>query len=105
MKDIWELIFSMSSYMVNRRPTCKLYYLCTGRWVEDQNLRAIIDSGIAEIESIGIFESVSIDPLGASEIQKLFHETKNKEESSFLQQSHFKIELRYLTLMEYQKPI
>jgi len=82
MKDIWELIFSMSSYMVNRRPTCKLYYLCTGRWVEDQNLRAIIDSGIAEIESIGIFESVSIDPLGASEIQKLFHETKNKLSST-----------------------
>lgn len=78
IKDIWEVIFSMSSYMVNRRPTCKLYYICTGKWVEDQNLRAIIDSGTSEIESIGIFESVSIDPLGASEIQKLFHETKNK---------------------------
>lgn len=82
MKDIWEIIFSMSSYMVNRRPTCKLYYVCTGRWVEDQNLRAIIDSGTSEIESIGVFESVSIDPLGASEIQKLFHETKNKLSST-----------------------
>lgn len=101
MKDIWEIIFSMSSYMVNRRPTCKLYYVCTGKWIEDQNLRAIIDSGTAEVENIGVFESVSIDPLGASEIQKLYHETKNK----LLQQLHFKIELHCLTLMEYQRLI
>lgn len=78
MKEIWELIFSMSSYMVNRRPSCKLYYVCTGKWVDDQNLRAIIDSGKLEIEGIGVFDNVHIEPLGASEIQKLFHETKNK---------------------------
>ncbi|MGL5288863.1 MAG: AIPR family protein [Aeromonas sp.] len=82
MKDIWESIFSMSSSMVNRRPTCKLYYVCTGRWVEDQNLRAIIDSGTSEIENFGVFDNVSIEPLGASEIQKLFHETKNKLSST-----------------------
>lgn len=82
MKGIWETVFSMSSYMVNRRPTCKIYYLCTGKWVEDQNLRAIIDSGTDEIESIGVFEGVSIDPLGASEVQKLFHESKNKLSST-----------------------
>jgi hypothetical protein len=82
MKCIWEVIFSMSSYMINRRPTCKLYYVCTGKWVEDQNLRAVIDSGRSEIEDIGVFEKVSIDPLGVSEIQKLFHETKNKLSST-----------------------
>lgn len=68
IKSIWEIIFSMSSYMTNRRPTCKLYYICTGKWVEDQNLRAIISSGTEEIESFGIFDSVNIEPLGASEI-------------------------------------
>lgn len=82
IKDIWELIFSMSSYMVNRRPSCKLYYVCTGKWVDDQNLLGIIDSGKSEIENIGIFDNISIDPLGASEIQKLFHDTKNKLSST-----------------------
>lgn len=78
MKDVWETVISMSSYMVNRRPNCKMYYVCTGKWVDDQNLKAIIESGRQEVDAIGIFERVSIEPLGASQIQKLYHETKNK---------------------------
>ncbi|VEN74078.1 conserved hypothetical protein [Candidatus Desulfarcum epimagneticum] len=82
MKEIWEALISMSSYMVNRRPICKLYYVCTGKWVEDQNLKAILNSGAQEIENIGIFENVLIQALGASEIQRLYHETKNKLSST-----------------------
>ena len=87
MKAIWELAISMSSYMINRRPVCRLYYVCTGKWQNDQNLKAIISSGKAEIENIGLFEEVSIEPLGASEIQRLFHETKNKLSSTINFQS------------------
>lgn len=82
LKEVWEHLISMSSYMVNRRPNCKLYYVCTGKWQEDQNLKAIVNSGKIEIENIGIFEEVIIEALGASEIQKLFHETKNKLSST-----------------------
>ncbi len=82
MKDVWEKVIEKSSYMTNRRPTCRLYYVCTGRWQEDQNLMAIINSGKKELEQIGIFEEVFVDALGASEIQRLFHETKNKLSST-----------------------
>lgn len=78
MKTLWDGVINKSSYMINRRPNCRLYYVCTGRWVEDQNLRAIIDGGQNEIETIGIFEEVAIIPNGAIDIQKLYHETKNK---------------------------
>lgn len=78
MKSLWEGVISMSAYMVNRRPHCRLYYVCTGYWADDQNLQAVIDSGKKEIETIGIFDDVSITPNGATEIQKLYHETKNK---------------------------
>lgn len=81
-KDVWEDIISMSSYMVNRRPICKMYYVCTGKWVNDQNLSAVIDSGVSEVDTIGIFEDVQFEPYGASEIQKLYHETKNKLSST-----------------------
>lgn len=87
IKEVWEAAISMSSYMVNRRPICKLYYVCTGKWQEDQNLRAVVNSGKLEIESIGIFEEVSVEPLGATEIQRLFHETKNKLSSTINFQS------------------
>ncbi|ELB2861399.1 AIPR family protein [Vibrio alginolyticus] len=81
-KQVWEDLILMSSYMVNRRPICKIYYVCTGKWVNDQNLTAVIDSGTIEVDSIGIFEHVQFDPYGSSEIQKLFHETKNKLSST-----------------------
>lgn len=87
MNDIWESVISMSSYMVNRRPICKLFYVSTGKWQDDQNLKAIINSGKSEIENIGIFEEVSVEALGATEIQKLFHETKNKLSSTINFQS------------------
>lgn len=78
IKTLWDAVISKSSYMVNRRPYCKLFYVCTGKWVEDQNLMAVIEGGKKELESIGIFDDVAITPNGASEIQKLYHETKNK---------------------------
>lgn len=78
MKSLWETVISLSSYMVNRRPHCRLYYVCTGKWMEDQNLKSIIGSGQRELEAIGLFDEVHVTALGASEIQKLYHETKNK---------------------------
>lgn len=77
-KAIWDCVISNSSYMINRRPHCKLFYVCTGRWTEDQNLMAVINSGKSELESFGIFAEVSIVPNGATEIQRLYNETKNK---------------------------
>lgn len=78
LKALWDEVIIMSSYMINRRPICRLYYVCTGKWVDDQNLRAIIESGRKELESMGLFSEVTIMPNGAVEIQKLYHETKNK---------------------------
>lgn len=78
IKSIWEKMLSMSSYMINRRPACKIYYVCTGKWQNDQNLNAVITSGVEELEHLSLFEAIDFDPLGASEIQRLYHETKNK---------------------------
>ena len=78
VKEIWDAVITKSSYMVNRRPYCKVFYICTGKWVGDQNLQAIIDSGKEELDYIGIFDDVTVTPYGAVEIQKLYHETKNK---------------------------
>lgn len=78
VKSLWDEIISFSSHMVNRRPYCKLFYVCTGKWVDDQNLKAVIHSGESEFDAIGIFDDITITPYGANEIQKLYHETKNK---------------------------
>lgn len=78
MKTVWDTVIALSSYMINRRPHCKLYYVCTGKWTHDQNLTSVVESGQKELESIELFSEVQIVPNGASEIQKFYHETKNK---------------------------
>lgn len=82
LKEIWEAVISKSSYMVHRRPNCKLYYATTGKWVDDQNLKAVISSGQIEIEDSGLFEETFFEPYGASELQRLYHETRNKLSST-----------------------
>lgn len=82
LKEIWEKVISKSSYMIHRRPNCKLYYVTTGKWVDDQNLKAVILSGSQEIEDSGLFEDILFEPYGASELQKLYHETRNKLSST-----------------------
>jgi len=77
-KTIWDAVIARSALMHNRRPNCWLYYVTTGRWQDDQNLTAVIHSGVREIEDSGLFQEVNFYPLGADEIQRLFHETKNK---------------------------
>ncbi|MDH4161492.1 MAG: AIPR family protein [Nitrospirota bacterium] len=77
-KEIWEHIIAKSAYMVNRRPNCKLFYVTTGKWTNDQNLKAIVNGGKKEVDDSELFNEVSFFPLGANEIQKLYHETRNK---------------------------
>ncbi len=77
-KEIWESVIRMSDHMINRRPNCKLFYVCTGKWVDDANLNAILKSGQKEIDLTGLFNNVQVEPLGAAELQKLYQETKNR---------------------------
>ncbi|MCU0569516.1 MAG: AIPR family protein [Oculatellaceae cyanobacterium Prado106] len=60
----------------------KLYYATTGKWVDDQNLKAVIESGNQEIEDSGLFEDILFEPYGANELQRLYHETRNKLSST-----------------------
>lgn len=77
-KEIWESVIRMSDHMINRRPNCKLFYVCTGKWVDDTNLNAILKSGQKEIDLTGLFNNAQVEPLGAAELQKLYQETKNR---------------------------
>ncbi len=79
MREIWEnLIEDKAHLMVNRNPSCKMYYVTTGRWVEDQHLNAILKSGKCELEQLDLFDTVKIIPLGNREIQSYYNDSKSK---------------------------
>ena len=69
---ITQILFKHFSLMTKGNPTCKLYYVTTGKWVDDQNLKAVIDTNVKELKDLGLFEDVIFIPCDAQKIQKLF---------------------------------
>lgn len=57
-------------------PIIKLYYCTTGKWVGDQNLLAVINQGVSDLEQVNLFEKVCFYPYGARDVTALFRKTK-----------------------------
>ncbi|WP_305817386.1 AIPR family protein [Photobacterium leiognathi] len=77
-KEIWDTIIENSPYMLNRRPNLKVFYVTTGKWVGDKNISSVLNKQYENMQREAIFENISIEMLGANEIQKLYLESKNK---------------------------
>ncbi|HBM9255867.1 TPA: AIPR family protein [Citrobacter freundii] len=78
IKLLWNQILLRSDMMHSRLPIIRLYYVCTGVWVDDSHLTSIIENAKIEIQQMAIFERVTFNPYGAIDIQKLYLDTKNK---------------------------
>lgn len=73
--DISNVIFEKAS-LFRSNPRLKLFYVTTGKWVEDRNLLGIINRGIHSLEETNLFEKVSFNPYGAREISGNYRKTK-----------------------------
>ena len=57
-------------------PTIKLYYITTGKWKDDTNLKGVIENGLGNLEQTNLFEKVIFNPLGARELAIAYRKTK-----------------------------
>lgn len=57
-------------------PTCGLFYVTTGTWNRDRNLQARLDQGKTDLENTSLFSTVRTEAYGATEIQKLYRQSK-----------------------------
>jgi hypothetical protein len=57
-------------------PTLKLFFVTTGKWTNDQNLRAVIDSGTSLLEETNLFSNINFSPYGARELSTSYRKTK-----------------------------
>ncbi len=73
--EISDCIYEKAPHF-HENPKLKLFYCTTGKWIDDQNLRAVIDQGVSDLEQASLFELVSFYPYGAKEIAKSFRKTK-----------------------------
>ncbi|HAX90659.1 MAG TPA: AIPR protein [Rhodospirillaceae bacterium] len=74
---LMEAIYKQSSKFKRGNPSCKLYYITTGKWVEDEALETRRQAVMDDLNSLGVFSKVDFFPIGASEIQRLYRESRN----------------------------
>ncbi|MBS1614165.1 MAG: AIPR family protein [Bacteroidetes bacterium] len=59
-----------------KNPQLKLYYVTTGKWLNDANLVGIINHGKSLLEETNLFGDISFTPFGAQELANFYRKTK-----------------------------
>jgi hypothetical protein len=75
---IMTKIYDNSGKFTKGNPSVFLYYVTTGKWVEDAHLSDRIAGIEKGLRATGLFSLVEVRPIDAEQVQKLFNQTKNK---------------------------
>jgi len=67
-----------NSIDIEIKPSCLMYYVTTGKWVDDKNVSGRANSEKAELERLGIFSRVDFIPIDADNLGSIYREIKNK---------------------------
>jgi hypothetical protein len=62
--------------LFKQNPTIKMVYATTGKWVDDQNLSAVVNQGVNDLEALNLFEKIVFIPYGAKEVANAYRKTK-----------------------------
>lgn len=72
--DLINYIFSKAVHFKSK-PCCFLYYVTTGKWVDDQNCVARKNMIIHDLEELDLFKEVQFIPVDVKLIQKYYRNT------------------------------
>jgi hypothetical protein len=81
--DMMAVLFKRGSKFKRGNPTCRLYYVTTGKWIGDPTLDARRKAVISDLLSTNLFREVDFIPVDAEGLQKLYRQTKNAISSKF----------------------
>lgn len=62
--------------LIRNKPTCRLYYVTTGAWTNDENLIARRDGCVAALEASSLFGQIEFLCYGANEVHRFYNQTK-----------------------------
>ena len=74
---IANAVFERSAKFTRGNPSVAMYYVTTGKWVNDQNLTARYKSEINYLSETGNFSEVAFVHVGADLLQRYYNQTKN----------------------------
>jgi hypothetical protein len=75
--EMTSKLYRFSSKFRRGNPVCRMYYVTTGNWTNDQILEARRQNAIQDLLATNMFREVTFDCLGADGIQRLYRQTKN----------------------------
>jgi hypothetical protein len=81
--DIMSAIYKRSGKFKRGNPSCRLYYVTTGKWVGDKTLDARRQAVISDLQGTGLFSTIDLVPVDAEGVQKLYRQTKNAISKEF----------------------
>lgn len=81
--EIMQAIYGRSSKFRRGNPLCKMFYVTTGKWVEDQTLKARVDSARNDLEETGRFRKVDFVAVGAEGIQRRYQQSRHAVSAEF----------------------
>jgi hypothetical protein len=80
--EIMSAIFDQSSKFPSN-PECYLYYVTTGKWVDDRVLSARIEAVESDLRATEMFSKVQFIPIGADQLRSLYRQSKNSVRREF----------------------
>lgn len=75
-KEIADYIFE-NSISFQENPTCSMYYVTTGKWVNDANLTKIVDVQKNQLEQLNYFSAVEFLPIDQNRLMTIYKELNN----------------------------
>ena len=87
LRSLKEYIYN-SSIDMDRSPLCHMYYVTTGKWVEDDNLVGLIKSGIDDLKQTDLFSEVEFFPIDSENMRRMYRELRHKVEKEIIFEKH-----------------
>ncbi|PSH02698.1 MAG: AIPR protein, partial [Acidobacteria bacterium] len=81
--DMVAPILKRSGKFKRGNPTCRLYYVTTGKWTGDAVLEARRKTVVSDLVGTNLFREVEFIPVDAEGLQKLYRQTKNALSTKF----------------------
>jgi hypothetical protein len=82
--EVMRAIYNKSALFRRGNPVCRIFYVTTGNWVDDQHLEARRAAVVSALNTLGLFREVEFIPVGASSIQKFYRESQNSISREFV---------------------
>lgn len=82
-RELKDYIYK-NSIDIEVKPTCQMFYVTTGKWIDDHNVSGRANSEKADLERLGIFSTVDFVPIDADKLGNIYKEIKNKVKKQIL---------------------